>query len=286
MPSLVRSLKPCHSAISTGTEGLAVAAPAPGSDCLLPCRDIEWDQGSIGTNEPLLAVSFPAETSLGPFAQTCQAAHMLDKVLAHTDRRKHNSGQDAAGLLVEALQLHKALLALDTSFNPPGMHSTNWYPSPETPMGGEGVEDGGNQCATALCSSARLLLYSEYACDDFTGRMPNRERVALESEAQGVAIRGIELMATVTIPRMAQAVVQASAGAATRPSINPLLGHAMYYAATECACFIKESHGRDMHTALAQIVQGLEAMRLEWQVGGTCCIFSACLFRPMPGLTD
>jgi hypothetical protein len=248
---------------------LAVAAPAPGPDCLLPCRDVEWDQGSIGTNEPLLAESFSAGTSLGPFARTCQAAHILDKVLAHVGRRKHNSGHDVAEVLVEAMQLHKALLALDTSLNPPAMLSADSYPSLETPMASQGVEDGRNQCAMALCSSARFLLYSEYGCSEFNGRTPSRERVALESEAQGVAIQGIELMATVTVPELAQAVVQTSTAAATRPAINPLLGHTLYYAATECACFIKESHMRNMYAALTQIVQGLEAMQSEWQVGGT-----------------
>ncbi len=146
-------------------------------------------------------------------------------------------------------------------------------------MSSQGVQDGRNQCAMALCCSAQFLLYSEYGCNEINGRPPSRERVALESEAQGVAIRGIELMATVTVPEMARAVVQTSTAAATRPIINPLLEHTMYYAATECACFIKESPVRNMYAALTQIVQGLEEMQSEWQVGGTCCIMLACSVR-------
>jgi hypothetical protein len=182
---------------------------------------------------------------------------MLDKVLAHVGRRRHGNGQDVAEVLAEAMLLHKALLALDTSLG-------------QTPMPGEGVEDGNNQCAIALCSSARFLLYSEYGCSEFVGRIPHGERVALESEAQRVAIEGIELMAAVTVPKIARAVVQSSTAAAGGPSINPLLGHAMYYAATECACFIKEGHQRDMHGALTQIVQGLAAMQSQWQLGSMC----------------
>lgn len=72
-----------------------------------------------------------------------------------------------------------------------------------------------------------------------------------------------------TVPRVARAVVQTSAAVVTRQTINPLLGHCMYYAATECACFIKESHVRDMHAALTEIVQGLKAMQSQWEVGGT-----------------
>jgi len=283
--SIAPSLTFYYSAISAGTEGLAVAASAPGSDCLLPCGDFEWDQGSIGTNEPLLAASFSAGTSLGPFARTCQAAHILDKVLVHVNAHRHDRGQDVAEVLVEAMQLHNALLAFDTSLNLPGMLSTHSHPNPETPIPGQGVQDGRNQYAMALCSSARFLLYNEYSCDEFHGRPPGRERVAMESEVRGVAMRGIELLATVTVPEMARAVVQTSTAAATRPAINPLLGHVMYYAAAECACVIKESTGGKMHAALTQLVQGLEAMRTEWRVGGTCCRLLACSVRCQPGLT-
>ena len=197
---------------------------------------------------------------------------MLDKVLTHVGRRQRDTDQDVAEVLVEAMQLHKALLALDMSLGPPNVLGAESYPSPETSMPSQGVEGGRNQCALALCCSARFLLYSEYGCSEFNGRTPSHERVALESEAQGVAIRGIEVMATVTVPEMARAVVQTLTAAATRPSINPLLGHTLYYAATECACFIRESHMPSMCAALAQIIQGLEAMRSEWRVGGTFCL--------------
>jgi hypothetical protein len=190
---------------------------------------------------------------------------MLDKVLAHVARRRHGSGQDVvAEVLAEAMLLHKALLALDTSLSL----------APPAVPGHDGVEDGGgNQCALALCCSARFLLYSEYGCSDLTGRTPHEERVALESEALRVAIRGIELMAGVTVPKIARAVVQsATVAAGSPPTTNPLLGHAMYYAATECACFIREGHEREMMDgALTQIVKGLEAMQSQWQVGGTFC---------------
>lgn len=261
-------LKSCDSIISAGTEGLAVAAPAPGSDCLLPCTDVDWDQGNISTNEPLLAESFNVGVSLGSFARTCQAAHMLDKVLAHVGRRKNDVGQDATEVLVEAIQLHTALQALDASLIFTEMPTKDSYLSPETPMPARGGEDGHHQCAMALCCSARFLLYSEYGCSDFNARTPSCERVALESEAQGIAIREIEHLAAITVPRLARAVVQTSAAVVTRQTINPLLGHCMYYAATECACFIKESHIRDMHAALTHIVQGLKAVQSEWEVGG------------------
>lgn len=181
--------KSCDSVISAGTEGLAVAAPAPGSDCLLPCTDVEWDQGSISTNEPLFAESFNMGASLGPFARTCQAAHMLDKVLAHVNRRRNDGGQDATEVLIEAIQLHKALQALDASLILPDQPTKDSYRSPEMLMLGQGGEDGHHQCAMALCCSARFLLYSEYGCNDFNGRKRSCERVALESEAQGIAIR-------------------------------------------------------------------------------------------------
>ncbi|KAJ6441326.1 fungal specific transcription factor [Purpureocillium lavendulum] len=254
-------------AISAGTEGLTVSAPSPGSHDLLPCTDAEWNQGSIGSNEPLLAESFHAGTSLGPFAQTCQAAHMLDKVLTHLDRCRVDNDKNVAETLEEAMYLHKALLALDASLNLPGMLSTHSYPWTD---GASPFQDGGDgtQCAMALCCSARILLYSEYGCNEPEARTTTRERVAMETEAQRVAYREIEKMAAMTIPKMAKLTVQASNGAAAKPSTSPLLAHCMYHGATECAWFIKENHERNMYAALRQIVRGLKAVQSEWRVGG------------------
>src|SRR3546814_12290424 len=75
-------------------------------------------------------------------------------------------------------------------------------------------------------------------------------------------------MAAMTIPKMARLMVQASNGAAAKPSISPLLAHCMYHGATECAWFIKENHERNMYAALRQIVRGLKAVQSEWRVGG------------------
>ena len=244
-----------------------MSARAPDSHDLLPCTDVEWNQGSIGSNEPLLAGSFHTGTSLGPFAQTCQAAYMLDKVMTHLDRCRRSDDQNVTEMLADAMQLHRALLALDASLNLPGMLSTHSYPSTDTRSH---IQDQGgqNQCAIALCCSARTLLYDEYGCNEPDARIINRERIAMETEAQRVAFRGVEVMAAMTIPRMARLVVQTSAAALVMPSISPLLGYCLYLGATECAWFIRENHERNMYAALRQIIQGLRVLNAQWRVGG------------------
>lgn len=90
----------------------------------------------------------------------------------------------------------------------------------------------------------------------------------METEAQRVAFRGVEVMAAMTIPRMARLVVQTSAAALVMPSISPLLGYCLYLGATECAWFIRENHERNMYAALRQIIQGLRVLNAQWRVGG------------------
>lgn len=192
---------------------------------------------------------------------------MLDKVMTHLDRCRRSDDQNVTEMLAEAMQLHRALLALDASLNLPGMLSTHSYPSTDTRSH---IQDqvGQNQCAIALCCSARTLLYDEYGCNEPDARIINRERIAMETEAQRVAFRGVEVMAAMTIPRMARLVVQTSAAALVMPSISPLLGYCLYLGATECAWFIRENHERNMYAALRQIIQGLRVLNAQWRVGG------------------
>ncbi|KAF2715246.1 hypothetical protein K504DRAFT_497121 [Pleomassaria siparia CBS 279.74] len=115
----------------------------------LPLATPEPAQGVIGTNQALFTSDFMFDSQIGPFARCCQASHILGRVLAHRNRRKGAMTRDL--VLEEALQLSAALTALDTHLS-----QAMDDPHNETPI---------TILDVALCTSARLALYSMYACN-------------------------------------------------------------------------------------------------------------------------
>ncbi|KAJ2975860.1 hypothetical protein NQ176_g5280 [Zarea fungicola] len=246
-----------------GSPGLLLAAPEPGDNELLPSHDLGWTQGSIGSNEALLTQAFHPATSLGPFAKTCQAVHMLGKVLRHYNIR--NTTTETKELVEEALALHRALLALDSSITPEAQVQNE--------DSGSSVNDASHHAldpAIAICSIARLILYNQYACN-----VPNQPagslRVAEEAEAQAVSLHGIQVLATERISALARSIVTdfAMRGEDQVASHNPILGKCFYHAATECAWFVKEDeNGEAMLAALKSIIGALRVLETEWGVAG------------------
>lgn len=251
--------------VSIGTSGLPLVAPEPSSGDLLPVNDHDWDNGRIVPNEPLYTESFSHAAMIGAFAKTCQAAHILGKVLAHQEARK-SPPSDARDLLSEARHLHHALASLQSTLE-----------------SGEQRREGTSSSrlsALALCASARLLLYDRYGCNDpsaasAAGRIPQ------ETEMQRVSLEGIKAIAGVTAPAVARAVVGRSyddddtmdgedveiEDEDEDGAVSPFVAQFLYHAATECAWFIREDHEPHMCEALRVILLALEAVSRRCGVG-------------------
>lgn len=222
---------------------LPPATPEPCQSELLPVNDTDWDNGTVVPSEPLYTKSFSSVTIVGSFAQTCQAAHMLSKVMRHSESRK--SSQDITELLPEAQYLHQALSALHLSIE----GST----SDETPSH---TSELSTSPALALCCSARLLLYNQYACNEPLG-LATDGPVALETEMQKASLDGIREISSCT----ARLLARDAEGC-------PFAARFLYHAATECAWFIKENHEQVMYDALEDILTGLRSMSDHWALAG------------------
>lgn len=218
---------------------LPPATPEPCQSELLPVNDIDWDNGTVVPSEPLYTKSFSSVTNVGSFAQTCQAAHMLSKVMRHTKARA--SSQDITELFPEAQHLHQALSSLHLSIensSSDGTQSQTLEPSTFP--------------ALALCCSSRLVLYNQYACNEPLGLSTNGP-IALETELQKVGLEGIRAIASSTSRLLAR-----DTGAC------PFVARFLYHAATECAWFIKENHEQIMYDALEDILNELRSMSEHW----------------------
>ncbi|CRK21195.1 hypothetical protein BN1708_013025 [Verticillium longisporum] len=152
-------------------------------------------------SESLLTTSFHSTANLGSFARTCQAAHILNKVLKHRDHRTH-SGQDNETVLNEALALHGALVALEESLAPHcvflgDLHndesagtvdSPSAHPGPEVVITATspGME---NALALSLSASVRMVLYKIYGPNEPKAGYGGG-RTALETQMQRLSLAG------------------------------------------------------------------------------------------------
>jgi hypothetical protein len=216
---------------------LPITVPEPARDELLPINDDDWDEGKIVPSEPLYTTSFSSLTSVGSFAKMCQAAHMLSKVLHH--RASIRALQEVENLLPEAQVLHSALLALHSSIE--GHIS-------------EGISRKSAIIALAFCSSARLLLYNLYACNE-PGVYAEQSRMAMETEMQRDSLDGIISIASNIVPTIARANIEC-----------PLIAQCLYHSATECAWFVREDHEAKWYNALEDVVRNLKLIGKNWNL--------------------
>lgn len=223
-----------------------MASPEPVQSDLLPCDDVDWDQGLIGSNDPLFASTPGATNSGGSFATVCRAAHILGRVTRHRD----DQILEFSYRLSEAVQLNRALLALDSTLRD------------------SMVENALGQCdlSRALCYSARLMLYNIYACNDRYGDY----RLSQETDMQKISIEGLTTV-TLAVSRMAQRLKDAMA--MNMGAINPLMTHCLYQALGECAWFVREDRSSEMRSAMDTIVDTLKSLRERWRVCGECLDF-------------
>lgn len=216
---------------------LTPSAPEPARHDLLPTNDDDWENGKVGPSESLYTRSFSSVTEIGPFAKTCQAAHMLSKVTSH--RQAKRASRDVTELLPEALNLFRALQSLGQSLEDEQTLSPNVLP------------------AVALCACSRLLLANEYSCNEETTVGPDGQPIALGTELQQLCMDSIKALSSIT-PRLMTNDVTGC----------PFISRFLYYAATECVWFIKEDHEQVMYESLKETISALRRLESRSAVAG------------------
>lgn len=131
---------------------MPLSTPEPYQGTLLPCSEILWNRGEVGTNVPAFTASLATDTEIGAFASTCQASHVLGLVIRHRDDCEQSNIETCFRLL-EAERLHQSLASLNAHLI-------------------QGLADSTHVCknttviAASLCYAARLILYNVYACNE------------------------------------------------------------------------------------------------------------------------
>jgi hypothetical protein len=231
---------------------VSFALDDPSVDDLLPVNDEHWESGQIVANESVYTASFSNVTTIGLFAQTCQAAHMLGKVKLHKAMRRRAT--EIESLVDEAAQLHAALTALFS-----GISGTKW-PSWEDDL----LLTAPKLAALSLCTVARQLLYNIYACNETLDRITRRP-IKSETEMQCKSIGEIKVLASTVVPAMAKAGVQC-----------PLAAQCLYLGAYECGWMVRDGRGPEWIEALSCCVRGLRHLAEQWTVGCKCDWICEC----------
>lgn len=227
-----------------GTTALPLSTCEPLQGELLPCNDNDWNQGLVGSNEPLCSASPLFATPGVHFATTCRASHILGRVLRHKDDHL----LEFPDRLSEAFQLHRTLLALEAAFN---------Y---------EATPDQVKECdlPRAFVCSARFILYEIYACNERYGSY----KLGRETDIQKISVEGLSTV-TLTVAQIARRLKEDWDMGLTGHA--PMLAHCLYQALGECAWFVREDPSQQMKYAFSNIADALKCMSKQWAVCGESC---------------
>ncbi|KAE8423943.1 fungal-specific transcription factor domain-containing protein [Aspergillus pseudocaelatus] len=210
---------------------------------LLPADDKSWDRGEITVVEPL-AVRANTTIEVCPFTRTCQAAHVLTRVLGHLNDR--NSDVDFR--YEEAMQLHRTAQALSHTLS---NELEQWIekvydPTAHLPL----------FSAMGICYSASLLLYDRYCCSGISG-------VAGNVEVQQMALSSINEASRAVLNFAKSIRLAMDLGGALR--MCPLVLDCLYQAAANFMWQSRETGNSDFLNMANEIQNVLEVLGARWK---------------------
>ncbi|KAK7219015.1 hypothetical protein V2G26_007018 [Clonostachys chloroleuca] len=216
-------------------------------DELLPVDDKHWDQGELALIQPL-AVSTSTTVKICPFGRTCQASHLLSRVLRHTSDRD----SDIEFRCREALQLRRTVQALAATIANESEELLEHM--------NDATADLPLFTATALCHSALLHLYDAYCCTENS----EANQMGCENllEVQRLAISGLKEIpnAVFLFSKRLQAVTEL--GGMLR--MSPLVCDCLYQAAATYLWYTLETGGQDYLPMANTIKDVLGILGTRW----------------------
>ncbi|KAF2170076.1 hypothetical protein M409DRAFT_64442 [Zasmidium cellare ATCC 36951] len=230
--------------ISIGHRRKPFASTDPSLDAHLPTDDSHWDRGQMLVAAPL-ALSASSTIRAAPFARTCQAAHLLGKVIRHLN----DKNLPADYKFNEALQLHRTLRALcevlpaEAEEDDPTVKPTLCSPM-------------------AICYSGLLTLYDQYACTERA--MENAPETQLVMQKEAIDGLGDISSQAMDLARRVRTFVDR----AGLQRVSPLVVDSLYQAAANYAWYVRESSSPECAERLAELKEILLLLDRRWKVAG------------------
>ncbi|KAE8353400.1 fungal-specific transcription factor domain-containing protein [Aspergillus coremiiformis] len=229
--------------VNLGGRGRPFACEDAQPEDLLPADDKNWDRGEITAVEPL-AVRTNTTIAVCPFTRTCQAAHVLARVLGHLNDRN----SDADFRYEEAMQLHRTAQALShTLSNELDERIEKEY----DPTGHLSLFS-----AIAICYSALLVLYDRYCCAGVTG-------ITGTTELQQTALSGINQISRAILPFAKNIRSAMELGGSLK--MTPLVMDCLYQATANLLWQSRETEKPDVLQMANEIRDVFVVLQARWK---------------------
>jgi len=196
---------------------------------------------------PSLAVSVEASVAAPPFARTCQAAHLLSRVLRHTNEQP----EDYEAFYREAIQLHHIVSSFGAALAQVALSLDDTQVLTLYP-------------AVSICFSAQLSLYDAHTCAEVD--FPQAVGIPAQLEMQLLALAGVKT-ACQGVAGLADKI-KAAAGAGMIAFVSPLVANCLFQAAKNICWLLREAPRPELWDALQLLVDALQQVGRIWAVGG------------------
>ncbi|EMC98574.1 hypothetical protein BAUCODRAFT_145643 [Baudoinia panamericana UAMH 10762] len=229
--------------VNIGNKGKPFASADPSLASILPTDDASWDRGQMLATAPL-ALSASTSIRASPFARTCQASHLLGKVLRHIN----DKSLPLDYRFEEALQLSRTVRAFAMLLPEEAESDDPSHPTLCTSM--------------ALCYSAILELFDAYSCTERAVPNAPDTQVVMQEEA----IRGISDFSAgaLTLARR----IRSFAERVGLGRLSPLVLDALYQATANYAWYVRESSDPSCAEHAAELKEVLVMCDRRWKVAG------------------
>lgn len=245
--------------VNIGLDDRRFACRRANPDEHLPMDETAWEEGE-STVRPSLAVSSHAIVAAPPFARTCQAAHLLSRVLSHTNDRQPVSHDDYQAYYQEAMQLLPILKALTAAL----------LQELQEAVGGDVVSVSTTPPPAAiallpgfaLCVAAQLCFMDMHGCVEVDNVRAAGLAIQLETQAAAIASAKEIIGPVAAFARLVRQALQAPDG----PVVSPLVVNCFYQTAKNLVLYYQESGREDLNEALQEIKRVLADLGKLWPV--------------------
>ncbi len=225
--------------MNLGITGRPLATDDPPPQAVLPAEDASWDLGEMTSVEPLY-VSSPTAVRAGAYARTCQATHLMGRLV----RIVNDQSPDTSLRFSEAAQLHRTIVALGNLLPTELQQSPAQYVTP-----------------LALCYGAIIHICEPFCCTE-----SNRgDHTVGETEMQAIAIAGMRETAA-DIIQFAEVLTTLMHNNIS--AVSPLTADAIYVGAATYAWLAHESGSPEDLSNYHALREVLHQMNVRWAVAG------------------
>lgn len=191
-------------------------------------------------------ITFPAP----PFARTCQATHLLSRVVAHLNSGLGTS-DDAKDYYSRSLQLHQVLSSFHTALNQDL--------KTEEPFVFMALSS-----AMGICFSAIIALCDAHTCANLDD--PSGVGIPEQLKMQEVALGGLHDIGASVCEFASRLQVMSLSSHGSKAMLSPFVAEGLFAAAKQYLWYIRETGNLELLVLVEMLTGALRLLGQRWQV--------------------